>query len=133
MTKEVKYNYASFSQRLLAHNIDLIPILGLFYLTTLLPSSEVDLILLGSIYILYHVGFEMSHLRATPGKLWTKQQVHNISTKPEVISILIRNILKPFSLLLFFGGFAMINFNKKKQSLHDFIAGTVVLFEEEKA
>ena len=123
--------YASFSQRLLAHNIDLIPIVFLFYLASLLPKSKCDLILYGLIYILYHCFFELSPMHCTPGKKWIKIYVDTTSENHFAWRIFLRNCLKPISFLTFFLGFFMIKVNKQKQGLHDYIAGTIVLFREE--
>ncbi|MBC6400743.1 MAG: RDD family protein [Ekhidna sp.] len=122
--------YASFYQRLLAHNIDLIPILGLFYLTTLLINSKFDIIIMGSIYIFYNISFELSSLKATPGKKWNKISIENDSSRSKVLNVILRNFLKPLSLILFFLGFVMMLFNSKRQGLHDYIAGTIVLFNK---
>ena len=132
MNKEEIITYASFWQRLLAHNIDLILLLGLFYLYSLFPYTGYDSIAFFLIYILYYSAFELSAWKATPGKKWMKLKVINQNNRFETFfAILLRNTCKILSLLIFFGGFAMINFNKQKKSLHDFIAGTVVEFEEE--
>ena len=126
--------YASFWQRLLAHNIDLLFLLTLFYLVSLIPYSGYDTLLFFLIYISYYSGFELSPWRATPGKKWTKLKIHNSDNRFKTfLAIFLRNSCKVISLLIFFLGFVMISFNRKKQSLHDFIAGTVVLFEEELA
>ena len=134
VNKEVKITYASFWQRLLAHNIDLILLLGLFYLYSLFPYAGYDAIVFFFIYVFYHSAFELSPWKATPGKKWTKLKVINQNKRfDSFLAILIRNTFKILSLLIFFGGFAMINFNKQKKSLHDFMAGTVVQFKEELA
>ncbi len=122
--------FASFSQRLLAHNIDLIPILMLFYLSTLLPSTGFDYLIWLGIYLGYHTIFELSNWKGSPGKKWSKLKVINSSKKlPDELAIPIRNFSKIFSLLLFFGGFAMITFHSRRQGLHDYIAGTTVIFD----
>ncbi|GAB4252384.1 MAG: hypothetical protein Tsb0034_31090 [Ekhidna sp.] len=123
--------YATFWARLLAHNIDLLPILGLFYLSTLLPVENVSMAFLGLIYLIYHIGFELGPWRATPGKRWAKIYVDHENKKNPVLSVIVRNVFKGLSLLLFFGGFVMIIFNDRHKSLHDYIAGTVVLFLED--
>lgn len=124
--------YATFWQRLLAHNIDLLPILGVFYLTTFLPNTDVDFIMLGIIYVIYHSLFEMSRWKATPGKKWVKIKVMDAKQNEiHPFRILLRNAGKSFSLILFFLGFVMIIFHPKKQGLHDYIAGTMVLFDED--
>ena len=125
-------NFATFSQRLLAHNIDLIPILILFYLSTLLPKSDFDYLVLLVIYVLYHSLFELSNWRASPGKKWTKLQVVNSSTRlPRAFAIPLRNSCKVFSIVFLFAGFIMIAIHPRGQGLHDYIAGTLVLFDRD--
>ena len=125
--------YAGFWPRLLAHNIDLLPILLLFYVVSfIIPNSDYDYLLISGIYFGYHIIFEASNMRATPGKKWAK--IHVDSLKPDSYGLaqsLIRNISKVLSLLLFFGGFILIFFNNERRALHDYIGGTVVLFDED--
>ncbi len=123
-------HYATFTQRLLAHNIDLLPILGLFYFTYLLPNTFSSPIFLTFLYLAYHTLFELSPLRATPGKLCVKLKVNSLSPQSEPLKIIVRNSLKPLSLILLFFGYILINIQAKKQALHDYIAGTVVLFNK---
>lgn len=123
--------YVGFSQRLLAHNIDLIPTLGLFYLESMvIPSVGYDWLLFGATYFLYNTLFELSRWQGTPGKKWTKIRVEIEQKEYRELRIGLRNICKIFSLLLFFSGFIMIAFNIKRKALHDYIAGTLVLFNE---
>jgi len=132
--REPSLPYATFWQRLLAHNIDLILLLGLFYVYSLIPNTSYDSIAFFGIYVLYHCIFELSSWQASPGKKWIRLKVKKEHKEQNIIlGSLIRNSSKLFSLVIFFVGFAMINLNKKKQGLHDYIAGTVVLFEEELA
>lgn len=131
--KNKQSNYAHFWTRLLAHNIDLIPILSLLYVATFIaPNEGYDIFMFGSIYFAYHIGFEVSKWHATPGKKWAKIKVQNSSLKKlRVDQVVLRNISKIISLVLFFGGFIMIIFDAKKRGLHDFIGGTIVLFDED--
>lgn len=125
-------NAAGFWPRLLAHNIDLLPILGCFYLSTLMPVQGYDILVLGSIYVGYHTLFEISPWNATPGKKWVGIRVVDTNhgdANPG--KILLRNVGKGLSLILFFGGFIMIFFSPKRQGLHDYIGGTLVLFNED--
>ena len=124
--------YATFWQRLLAHNIDLILLVGLFYLYSLFPAIQYDSVVFFLIYLFYHCIFELTSWNATPGKKLLKLQVV-LDKDPtnRLVAVVFRNTLKIVSLALVFVGFAMINFNLKRQSLHDLIAGTVVLFKEE--
>lgn len=124
--------YAGFSQRLLAHNIDLIPILALLYLSSLvLPRIGIDWIFFSVIYLIYNVIFEMSSFRGTPGKKWAKIQVSGEDKPIKLHQSIIRNVAKALSLILFFSGFILILFNARRKGLHDYLAGTVVLFDED--
>jgi uncharacterized RDD family membrane protein YckC len=125
--------YAGFWPRLLAHNIDLLPILLLFYgVSFIIPSSDYDYLIISGIYFGYHTFFEASGMHATPGKRWAKIHVDSLKPdSPRFIQSLIRNTSKVLSLLLFFGGFVLIFFNSERRALHDYIGGTVVLFDED--
>ncbi|MEQ9402827.1 MAG: RDD family protein [Cyclobacteriaceae bacterium] len=124
--------YAGFSQRLLAHNIDLIPILLLLYGSSfVIPKLGYDWLIFLSIYLSYHIGFELSVWRATPGKKWAKIHVEPEKKEEQIIQPILRNLTKILSLILFFGGFILIIFSERKKALHDYLAGTVVLFDED--
>ena len=125
--------YVGFGTRLLAHNIDLLPIILLLYsITFFLPQSRHDWIMFVCLYVLYHMGFEVSKWHATPGKKLMKIYIDHVDDKKLMFwQILIRNLSKPLSLLLFFSGFIMIIFNQKRRSLHDFLAKTIVLFDRQ--
>lgn len=128
--KEILHaTYAGFWKRMLAHNIDLLPILGISYLISFfIPKTEYDMLFLGITYLAYHVLFEASEWQATPGKRWTGLSVVNKKGRhTHVFQAIIRNAAKPLSLLLFFLGFVMISFNPQRRALHDYIAGTLVL------
>ncbi|MEO9870406.1 RDD family protein [Ekhidna sp.] len=131
--EETKYSYATFWQRLLAHNIDLLPILGIYYLISIIISyAGFDIIIMGSVYILYHALFEVSKWQATPGKKWARLKVSDENQNHIILfKSVIRNLTKILSLILFFGGFIMILFNKRRKGLHDYIGGTLVLFKED--
>lgn len=71
-------------------------------------------------------------MQATPGKKWAKIHVDVLKpNSPRIMRALIRNFSKILSLLLFFGGFILIFFNSERRALHDYIGGTVVLFDED--
>ena len=130
---KTNHKYAGFWPRLLAHNIDLIPILILFYVASLaVPKSDYDYLLLSGIYFSYQILFEVSSLQGTPGKKWTKIKVsNNEAERVTLLQAIIRNFCKILSLLLFFSGFILIFFNSKRKALHDYIGGTLVLFDED--
>ncbi len=128
---EKEIRYAGFSQRLLAHNVDLLPMLLLLYGSTFLfPKVGFDWLIFLLIYFGYNIGFELSGWQATPGKRWAKIHVGIEDPKKQPYRIVLRNFLKVFSLLLFFSGFVFIIFNRQQKGLHDYLAGTVVLFDE---
>ncbi|WP_462252528.1 RDD family protein [Ekhidna sp.] len=131
--KNEEHRYAGFWTRLLAHNIDLLPILLLYYLASLLiPQSNYDYLFITGIYFGYNILFEISPLCATPGKRWVKIKVVSNSRKElNFIQAVVRNISKILSLILLFGGFIAIIFTEKKKALHDYIGGTLVLFDED--
>ncbi len=83
------------------------------------------------IYLGYHTSFELSSWRATPGKKWAKIRVVGDEDNQIVGKLIIRNAAKILSLILFFGGYIMIIFNVRRKGLHDYLAGTVVLFDED--
>jgi len=128
---EKELQYARFSQRLMAHNIDLLPILLLLYGSTfILPKIGIDWLFFLLIYLTYNIAFELSGWQATPGKRWTKIHVQIDGDRRQPHRIILRNVLKIFSLLIFFLGFVLIIFNSRRKGLHDYLAGTVVLFDE---
>ncbi|MEP1094056.1 MAG: RDD family protein [Cyclobacteriaceae bacterium] len=130
MIKE-ELRYAGFSQRLLAHNVDLLPILLLLYGSTFVfPKIGFDWLIFLLIYLTYNIAFELSGWQATPGKRWAKIHVQVDGDRWHPYRIILRNLLKIFSLLIFFLGFALIIFNSRRKGLHDYLAGTVVLFDE---
>ena len=130
---KINQKYAGFWPRLLAHNIDLLPILLLYYLISfIIPRSDYDYLFIAGIYFFYHILFEVSPMQATPGKKWTKIKVTNDKELHVSVSqTVIRNTSKILSLLLLFGGFITILFNAKRKALHDYIGGTLVLFDKD--
>lgn len=71
-------------------------------------------------------------MQATPGKKWAKVKVtNNEAGQVSILQAVIRNFCKIFSLLLVFSGFIAILFNSKRKALHDYIGGTLVLFDED--
>ncbi|WP_421764315.1 RDD family protein [Ekhidna sp.] len=129
---DINTKYAGFWPRLLAHNIDLLPILLLFYLFSfIVPRTDFDYLMIGSIYFGYHILFEWMW-QATPGKRWAKIKVKTAQNdRVHFFQCVLRNLAKIISLIIFFGGFVMIFFNRQKRGLHDIIGGTLVLFDED--
>jgi uncharacterized RDD family membrane protein YckC len=78
----------------------------------------------------YFIGFESSKYRATFGKrimglLVTTKDGGTVSRRRAAI----RYGGKLFSMLIIFGGFWMVGWQKKKRTLHDYLAGTFVLYQ----
>ncbi|MFY0601346.1 MAG: RDD family protein [Cyclobacteriaceae bacterium] len=124
---------AGFWARLMAYNIDLIFYLVVAFLLRLIidiPSTMY--VFLGSIIVLFEVGFIASKWSATPGRRYMKIAVLDKNgSRLAFHKALIRTLAKPFSLLIFFGGFAMIAFRKDKRALHDIIASSIVIFKHD--
>jgi uncharacterized RDD family membrane protein YckC len=79
------------------------------------------------VLVFYSTLFESSKLKATIGKWFLRftvydKELNRISFKRGFY----RNILKPFSIATIIG-VAMIDITKKRQAVHDLIAGTVVI------
>ena len=80
---------------------------------------------------LYYAGFESSRSQATPGKVLIHAQVTDLEgSRVSYARATIRFFAKFISLVIFFIGFIMIGFTKKKQGLHDKIAGCLVLLQD---
>jgi len=135
--------YAGFWIRFLASIIDslilgpLSFVLGFLIWASVLSSDNFIQILLydlvGSLILIFISLFyfsllESSSLQGTIGKLAVGIKV--IDLKGKRISFLRavgRYLAKYLSILIFFIGFIMIAFTKKKQGLHDLIAETIVI------
>ncbi len=125
--------YATFHQRVLAHNIDLVLLLPFFYITGyFVQNNWLLFVLCFIIYALFHTLFEASKWRATPGKKLQRLTVQIDTTNQEhhLTKILLRNIAKSLSILPLFAGCILMLFDSKKRTLHDRIAHTVVIVDE---
>jgi uncharacterized RDD family membrane protein YckC len=79
----------------------------------------------------YYAGFESSRSQATPGKVLMRIEVTDLDgTRPTFARATLRHFAKFISALIIFIGFLMIGLTKKKQGLHDKIAGCLVLLQE---
>ncbi len=130
--------YAGFLLRLVAHIIDtliliyanIINILFLEMINVNIITSDVSLLILivwtGWIY--YSL-MESSNKQATFGKMALKLKVTDLKKKPISFGkASVRFFLKVLSWFLYIG-FLIIIFTKKKQWLHDKLAGCLVLKE----
>lgn len=71
---------------------------------------------------------------ATPGKKLVKIKIVDFKTHQDIDNkqALTRSLGYIISTLLFLIGFIMVAFRKDKRGLHDMLAGTAVIYEEEK-
>ena len=124
-------NYASFWKRLTAYNIDLtIMVLVLFPLSIVIEDNNIFYAVCSTIIIGYHAGFESSKYQATLGKKYHGLLVVDKEGQPlSFMKAVLRILLKFVSAAIALGGFTMIAFNKRKQGLHDYILGTVVVMK----
>lgn len=118
-------HYGSLGRRLLAAFLDC--------LVLVIPCviAEQVIPILGSLVVWAFYGpmMESSELRATPGKYWVGIQVADIQGRRiSIQSALLRNVFKLFSPVLLFLGCLTALFTEKKQTLHDLIAGTIVVY-----
>jgi|LSQX01.1.fsa_nt_gb uncharacterized RDD family membrane protein YckC len=91
-----------------------------------------DYIVKGVIWLLYETLFVFSPLGATPGKLALRMEVVSYRNG-NFFKVLIRTIVKIFLIMTIVGvvlEFLVMLFNKKKRTLHDFMAGTYVIKNE---
>ncbi len=80
---------------------------------------------------LYYAGFESSRGQATPGKVLMRLEVTDLEgNRVSFARATLRFFGKFISLLIIFIGFIMIGLTKKRQGLHDKIAGCLVLLQE---
>jgi uncharacterized RDD family membrane protein YckC len=80
---------------------------------------------------LYFAGFECSRGQATPGKTLLRMKVTDREgDRISFARATLRHFVKFISTLIIFIGFIMIGFTKKRQGLHDRIAGCLVLLPE---
>jgi uncharacterized RDD family membrane protein YckC len=80
---------------------------------------------------LYYAGFESSRGQATPGKVLMHLEVTDLEgNRISFARATLRFFGKFISTLIIFIGFLMIGLTKKRQGLHDKIAGCLVLLED---
>ena len=68
----------------------------------------------------------------TPGKIITKSKIVDakLGTKPTLKKCIVRFLSYILSTLIICIGFIMVSFTKKRQGLHDVIAGTIVVLDK---
>lgn len=119
--------YSGFWRRFLALLIDGV-FIWIICLITIIPYFLPPLCLVIMAY--YHVVFEVSPLRATPGKALMKIAV--VKSNGEKLTIkdsIIRFAISFLSSALLCLGYLIALFTEKKQTFHDFVADTVVIDE----
>jgi len=80
---------------------------------------------------LYYAGFESSRGQATPGKVLMRLEVTDLEgNRISFARATLRFFGKFISLIIIFIGFIMIGVTKKRQGLHDKIAGCFVLLQD---
>jgi len=80
---------------------------------------------------LYYAGFESSRGQATPGKVLMRLEVTDLEgNRVSFARATLRFFGKFISLVIIFIGFIMIGVTKKRQGLHDKIAGCLVLLQD---
>jgi len=80
---------------------------------------------------LYYAGFESSRGQATPGKVLMRLEVTDLEgNRISFARATLRFFGKFISTLIIFIGFLMIGLTKKRQGLHDKIAGCLVLLQD---
>ncbi len=120
----MEMNYAGFWRRFAALAIDGI-IVWLLCLVTIIPYWIPPLGIIIAVY--YHVVFETSELKGTPGKVIMNIMVTR--TNGETLTIkdsIIRFIVSFISSAIFLVGYFMSLFTQKRQTLHDLVADTIV-------
>lgn len=122
--------YAGFYPRLLAHNIDLVVLLPIFYLLgAWIPNNLLLILACWILYTLYHVAFELSKWQGTLGKKFQGMRVMNGQGQGATIQqIILRNATKLISIMPLFAGVILIAVDARHRGLHDRLAGTIVIF-----
>lgn len=124
--------YGGFWVRLMAHNIDLLLLLPLYYLVGIFIESDRLLIWLClDLTLAYEIIFTISKWQGTPGKKYMHLKVvDDYNEKLTLSRAIVRTFMKGFGILTLFIGYAMILFHPRRKGLHDRIAGTTVIFEK---
>lgn len=120
--------YSGFWRRFAALFIDGVILWIVYMLLMIVPFFPQVLWIIISTY--YHVVFETSPLRATPGKALMGIAV--IKPDGRMLTIkdaIIRHLMSFISSALLCAGYFMALFTEKKQTLHDLVAETIVVKE----
>lgn len=119
--------YSGFWRRFLALLLDSV-FIWVICMVTIIPYFLPPLCILIAAY--YHVVFEVSPLRATPGKALMKMAVvKSNGSQLTIKDSVIRFAVSFLSSALLCIGYLISLFTEKRQTLHDFVADTVVIDE----
>jgi len=104
----------------------------LIYKSLSADSSTLTIVVVG-MWILYYAGFEALPCQATPGKMIMGITVTDANGhRLPLLKSIIRTIGVLVSLVTFGAGLIPMAFNPYKQTLHDMIAGSVVITRKPK-
>ena len=119
--------FAKFSERVTAYFFD-IPILLLIAKFIGIGIGTEAFMIFSSFFVIYHAVMESSNIQGTFGKMILKIKVTDINgNRLSFIRAALRAFGKIISIFTLGIGFLPILFTKNRQSLHDIIAGTVVV------
>jgi uncharacterized RDD family membrane protein YckC len=122
---EISLNYSSLGRRVVALFLDAL----IFAIPCAMANHLIPVI--GGIiaWFFYAPVLEASQIRATLGKHLMGIQVADLSGRRiSLRAAVIRNLLKIVSSAIVFLGFFVALFTKRKQTLHDMLADTVVVY-----
>lgn len=119
-----------FWARLMAHNIDLLILLPVYYALSFLTSSNTLLLVLctGGTFA-YEVCFTFSQWAGTPGKRMMKIKV--VGQDAQRLSpwkAMLRSVYKVATVATLFIGYLIIILHPQKKGLHDMLVGSQVVF-----
>ncbi|MES2966088.1 MAG: RDD family protein [Bdellovibrionota bacterium] len=122
---EIEQNYSSLGRRVVALLLD-----GLIFAIPCAIANHLIPVLGGLIaWFFYAPVLEASELRATLGKHLMGIQVADLSGRRiSLRAAVIRNLLKLVSGVIVMLGFVVALFTKRKQTLHDMLADSVVVY-----
>ena len=127
LTRGIQNSIYYFVQHVPAEQLTIEGTMGAL-LASIIASYGVLLII---IPWLYYAGFESSRSQATPGKLLMRIVVTDMcGNKPTFARVTLRHFAKIISIIIIFIGFLMIGLTRKRQGLHDRIAGCLVLLQD---
>jgi uncharacterized RDD family membrane protein YckC len=121
----VAENYASMGRRFVAFFLDGMILFFIGMIVNLIAPIVGGIV----VFLFYSPVFEASPLMATPGKHLMGIQATDLEgLRLSFKSSLIRNLLKCVSSLFLFLGFVVALFTQRKQTFHDMLASSVVVY-----